>query len=192
MGHVLHARARTTPEVRREIQNSQESLITLSKRYGVNPKTVEKWRGRDFVHDAPMGPKVIRSKSLSLAEEAIVVTFRVYTQLPLDDCLYSLQEIIPHLSRSALHRCLQRHGLSRLPKEKDAPKKRSLNRILSGISIWILPKYKQRKVSSIFLSASTEHQNSHTHNCISKRQEQQPKVFWKNLSRQFLIRFIQS
>ena len=124
MGHVLHARARTTPEVRREIQNSQESLITLSKRYGVNPKTVEKWRGRDFVHDAPMGPKVIRSKSLSLAEEAIVVTFRVYTQLPLDDCLYSLQEIIPHLSRSALHRCLQRHGLSKLPKEKDAPKKK--------------------------------------------------------------------
>jgi transposase-like protein len=42
------ARARMTPEVRREIQNSQKSLITLSKRYGVNPKTVEKWRKRDF------------------------------------------------------------------------------------------------------------------------------------------------
>jgi transposase-like protein len=44
MGHMLHARARTTPEVRREIQNSQESLISLARRYGVNPKTVGKWR----------------------------------------------------------------------------------------------------------------------------------------------------
>ena len=189
MGHVLHARARTTPEGRREIQNSQESLITLSKRYGVNPKTVEKWRGRDFVHDAPMGPKVIRSKSLSLAEEAIVVTFRIYTQLPLDDCLYSLQEIIPHLSRSAV--CSDM-GFPGCPRKKTPRKKRSLNRILSGSSIWILPKYKQRKASSIFLSASTEHQNSHTHICIPKRQEQQPKAFRKNLSRQFLTKFIQS
>jgi len=110
-GHVPHARAKTTPAVRREIQSSQESLIKLAARYGVNPKTVEKWRKRDFAHDAPMGPKVIRSRSLSQIEEAAIVTFRVFTQLPLDDCLYSLQGSIPHLTRSSLHRCLQRHGL---------------------------------------------------------------------------------
>lgn len=38
MGYALHARARTTPAVRREILNNQESLITLAARYGVNPK----------------------------------------------------------------------------------------------------------------------------------------------------------
>lgn len=118
MGHVLHARARTTPAVRREIQNSQESLITLAARYGVNPKAIEKWRKRDFVHDAPMGPKVIRSRSLNQVEEAAIVAFRVLTQLPLDDCLYSLQSSIPHLAPSSLHRCLQRNGPSVLPKEK--------------------------------------------------------------------------
>jgi transposase InsO family protein len=118
MGHMLHARARTTPAVRREIQNSKESLIRLAARYGVNPKTVEKWRKRDFIHDAPMGPKVIRSRSLSQIEEAAIVAFRVFTQLPLDDCLYSLQDSMPHLTRSSLHRCLQRHGLSKLPDEK--------------------------------------------------------------------------
>ena len=32
----------------------------------------------------------------------------------MDDCLYSLQSTIPGLSRSSLHRCLQRHGISRL------------------------------------------------------------------------------
>ena len=52
---------------------------------------------------------------LTEAEEAAVVAFRRHTLLPLDDCLYALQPSIPHLTRSALHRCLQRHGISRLP-----------------------------------------------------------------------------
>lgn len=45
----------------------------------------------------------------------MVVAFRKHTLLPLDDCLYALRATIPHLTRSALHRCLQRHGISRLP-----------------------------------------------------------------------------
>ena len=47
--------------------------------------------------------------------------------LPLDDCLYALQATIPRLSRSALHRCFQRHGISRLPLSEDGqspPKKK--------------------------------------------------------------------
>ena len=45
--------------------------------------------------------------------------------LPLDDCLYALQATIPHLTRSSLHRCLQRHGISRLPEvEGDKEPKR--------------------------------------------------------------------
>jgi len=39
--------------------------------------------------------------------------------LLLDDCLYALQATIPHLTRSSLHRCLQRHGISQLPKVGD-------------------------------------------------------------------------
>jgi transposase InsO family protein len=52
---------------------------------------------------------------LSIEDEAIIVAFRRHTLLPLDDCLYALQATIPHLTRSSLHRCLQRHGISRLP-----------------------------------------------------------------------------
>ena len=53
-----------------------------------------------------------------------MVAFRRHTLLPLDDCLYALQATIPHLTRSSLHRCLQRHGISRLPDVEDgkAPK----------------------------------------------------------------------
>jgi transposase-like protein len=44
--------------------------------------------------------------------------------LPLDDCLYALRPSVPHLTRSSLHRCLQRHGISRLPEvEGDKAKK---------------------------------------------------------------------
>ena len=64
---------------------------------------------------------------LSVEEEAIVVAFRRHTLLPLDDCLYALQATIPHLTRSSLHRCLQRHGISRLPEvEGDKPDRRLL------------------------------------------------------------------
>ena len=44
--------------------------------------------------------------------------------LPLDDCLYALQATIPHLTRSSLHRLLQRHGVSRLPSVEDPPARR--------------------------------------------------------------------
>jgi transposase InsO family protein len=115
MGQVLHGSATTTATIRRAIQHSQESLRGLSKRYGINQKTVAKWKKRGSVADLPTGPKDPKSTVLSVEEEAIIVAFRHHTLLPLDDCLYTLQPTIPHLSRSSLHRCLQRHGISRLP-----------------------------------------------------------------------------
>src|SRR5580693_4774107 len=115
MGQILHNCARTTAAVRRAIQHSQESLLTLAERYDINPKTVHKWRKRSFVEDAPMGPKERHATTLTGEQEAVVVAFRKHTLLPLDDCLYALQATIPQLTRSALHRCFQRHGISRLP-----------------------------------------------------------------------------
>jgi hypothetical protein len=125
MGQILHGSARTTEAVRRAIQHRQESLRVLAKRYGINPKTVAKWRKRGSVADHRTGPKDPCSTVLSVEEEAIIVAFRRHTLLPLDDCLYALQPTIPHLSRSSLHRCLQRHGISRLPETEGAlPSKR--------------------------------------------------------------------
>jgi transposase-like protein len=99
MGQVLHGSATTTETVRRAIQHSQESLRSLAKRYGINQKTVAKWKHRTSVADIPTGPKDAKSTVLSLEEEAIVVAFRKHTLLPLDDCLYALQPTIPHLER---------------------------------------------------------------------------------------------
>ncbi|MER9763818.1 helix-turn-helix domain-containing protein, partial [Mesorhizobium sp. M0138] len=122
MGQVLHGSATTTEAIRRAIQHSQESLRALAKRYGINQKTVRKWRNRTSAADLPTGPRDPKSTVLSTEEKAVIVAFRRYTLLPLDDCLYALQPTIPHLSRSSLHRCLQRHGIGRLPDvEGDKP-----------------------------------------------------------------------
>src|ERR1700733_12464319 len=64
MGQVLHGSATTTEAVRRAIQHSQASLRALAKRYGINQKTVAKWKGRTSVADVPTGPKEPKSTVL--------------------------------------------------------------------------------------------------------------------------------
>src|SRR6186713_2661962 len=125
MGQVHHGSATTTAAIRRAIQHSQASLRQLAKRYGINPKTVAKWKKRHSTADRKTGPSEPKSTVLSIEDEAVIVAFRRHTLLPLDDCLYALQPTIPHLSRSSLHRCLQRHGIGRLPDvEGDKPAKK--------------------------------------------------------------------
>lgn len=91
MGQILHGSATATGAIRGAIQNSEESLRALSARYGINQKTVAKWRKRTSVADLPTGPKEAKSIVLTLDEAAIIVAFRRHTLLPLDDFLYALQ-----------------------------------------------------------------------------------------------------
>jgi DNA-binding transcriptional regulator YiaG len=57
MDQILHGSATTTTAVRRAIQHSQESLRALANRYGINQKTVAKWKKRTSAADLPTGPK---------------------------------------------------------------------------------------------------------------------------------------
>ena len=99
MGQVLHGCAATTKAIRRAIQHSQASLRQLARRYGINPKMARKWRARSSVVDLRTGPKEPRSTILSIDEEAVVIAF---------------------------HRCLQRHGIIRLPPgEGDKPTRKT-------------------------------------------------------------------
>jgi hypothetical protein len=70
---------------------------------------------------------------LTVKQEAILVAFRKHTLLPLDDCLYALEATIPQLTRSSLHRCLERHGISRLPEmEGTKPRRQKFDRYPIG------------------------------------------------------------
>ncbi len=77
MGQVLHGSAKTTHAIRAELQRSQASVAILAKRYGINEKTVLKWR----------------STVLSPMEEAAIVALRVQARLPLDDVYIALKDV---------------------------------------------------------------------------------------------------
>ena len=63
MVQILHGSAKTTEAVRRAIQHSQESLRALAERYGINQKTVAKWKKH-----TSKSPQVSRFRRHSLRE----------------------------------------------------------------------------------------------------------------------------
>ena len=93
----------TMHAIRAAIQRSKAPLKELAARYGLNRKTVAKWRKRSFLHDAPMGPKAPRSTVLTAEDEAVAVAFRKHT-LPAAGRLLCAccRRTIPHLTRSGL------------------------------------------------------------------------------------------
>jgi hypothetical protein len=149
MANMLHGSARTTPRIRAEFQRSQEKTSVLARRHGLSRTTVTKWRSRTTPADAPMGPTKPKSTVLSPAEEAVIVEFRRRTLLPLDDMMGCLRESIPKLSRSSLHRCLLRHGISRLPaSEIKSPGRGKFAPTAIGYGISTLPSCAWPKASS--------------------------------------------
>jgi hypothetical protein len=89
------------------------------RRGGVDPETVTRGRKRQTVEDLKNGPNEPRSTFQTRTEEAITVAFRRRTLAPPDERLDSLQPTIPRLTGSELDRCLQRHGIPRLPDVED-------------------------------------------------------------------------
>jgi hypothetical protein len=71
----------------------------------MNPQTVAKWQQRTHGTDAPMGHTPPHATVLTKAQAALSVACRRHTLLPLDAGLSAVQATLPHLTRSALHRC---------------------------------------------------------------------------------------
>lgn len=67
------------------------------------------------------GYVIVRAGSRSGIEALIHI---LDVLVPIDDCLYALQATLPHLTRSSLHRSLQRHGISRLPDVEETHKRK--------------------------------------------------------------------
>jgi len=114
MNIKLHKLARTTPAIRKEIRQSNLSIKELAEKYSITKDTVRKWKNRETVADKSHRPHNLKT-TLSQTEEAIVIELRKSLLLPLDDLLVVIREFIqPKMSRSALDRCLRRHGISNL------------------------------------------------------------------------------
>jgi transposase len=98
--------------VRAYIQSSTKPIAALARELAVSETTIRRWRSRVDVVDRPTRPQRMAT-SLSPEEDAIVVGLRKSLGLTLDELLIvARKELGFRVSRSALHRCLQRHGLS--------------------------------------------------------------------------------
>ena len=112
----LHANATTTPKVRAYIQRSKRRVADLATELGVSETTIRRWRGRTTVSDYSHTPRTLQT-SFSPMEETLICELRTELQLPLDDIVEVMRRCVnDKLSRSAIHRCLKRHGLSHRPK----------------------------------------------------------------------------
>ena len=117
MGQVLHGCATTTEAIRRAIQKSREpegavqALWDQSEDRCKNGSSAIRWPISRPARKS-QNPHACRSRTRPSSSP-----FCQHTLLPF--CLYALRATIPHLTRSSLHRCLQRHGISRLPDVED-------------------------------------------------------------------------
>lgn len=93
--------------------------------------------------------------------------------LPLDDCLYALQEAIPALTRSSLHRLFARHGISRLPAaDGDKPAKKKFAKYPIGyfhIDIAEVPTEEGRLYLFVAVDRTSKFTYAELHECATRR-----------------------
>lgn len=120
----LHANATTTPKTRAYIQKSTASTAELADALNVSETTIRRWRKRTSTEDRSHRPHRLQTQ-FDAIEEEIAVELRTRLGLSLDDMLEVMRRCLrPDISRSALHRCLQRHGVSAKPKIPSQPAQR--------------------------------------------------------------------
>ena len=117
----LHANATTTPRIRAYIQKSAAATSVLARELGIHSRTVARWKNRQDVVDRSTRPHRLAT-TMTEWEEGLIVELRRRLALPLDDIVEAMRRCINQkLSRSAIHRCLQRYGLSARLTPKTAP-----------------------------------------------------------------------
>jgi transposase-like protein len=114
MNISLHKNARTTPAIRKEIQEFSVAERERAQRYGLSRATVHKWKHRQSTADASHRPHTLPT-TLTPAQELIVVALRNTLLLPVDDLLAVVRAFInAEVSRAGLERCLERYDVSSL------------------------------------------------------------------------------
>ncbi len=116
MFQKLHKNARTSYGIRREIQQSKESVNSLAKKLGLSWKTVKKWKSRVSVEDESSKPKRLQT-SLTRDEEDLIIFERKHFKKTLEEIYFSLENRIENIYLLKIYRVLKRYHLSVLPKE---------------------------------------------------------------------------
>jgi transposase InsO family protein len=118
-----HSNAVTNVHIRGQIKASSQSDSDLSVKYSTSVQTIRKWRARDTLTDKPSRPDNIEY-ALSDIEQAVAVSARKSTWMPLDEVWEMLLEINPSVTRSAVYRTFARHGVNKAPQEQKVKAKK--------------------------------------------------------------------
>lgn len=154
MFQKLHKNARTNYSIRKEIQESQENINVLAKKFALSWKTVKKWRTRKTVEDKTSRPKKLKT-TLSQFEEDLIVFERKEFKKTIEEIYFSLEKKIENIYPVKIYRVLKRYHLSVLPNEliKAERKIRKFHRYNIGYlhldSLWV-PKITDKKRRYIY------------------------------------------
>jgi transposase-like protein len=150
----LHANATTTPHMRSYIQQSRASVADLAQELGISQTTVRRWKERQTVFDGSHTRHDL-AQSTSAEEEALIVELRQNIGLGLDDIVEVMTRCVnASLSRSAVYRCLRRHGIASRPAEPKASKPGTFEAASFGfvhVDLKHLPKL-QRQAAYVFVA----------------------------------------
>lgn len=112
----LHALAKTTPAVRKYIQESDKSINALARELHLSPATVHKWKHSKTIYDGSHVRHDLGT-SFTTEEEQLIVELRQQLGLSLDDITEVMKRCVrQELSRSSIHRCMVRRGVNKKPK----------------------------------------------------------------------------
>jgi transposase InsO family protein len=117
MSQIYHANAKTNQHIRAVIQSSTLKNIELAEKFGVNVKTIAKYKKRTFTVDKSSKPNQIHYRLTELEKEIITIV-RKTTWMELDDIVDTVALQIPSANRSNVYRTLLSKGINRVPEEK--------------------------------------------------------------------------
>jgi Integrase core domain. len=112
----IHKNARVSFALRKEIQESNDSINSLALKYGLSWKTVKKWKERESIEDKSSRPHRLRI-SLTKEEEDLILFERKKFKKTVEEIYFSLNDKVPNLYSLKIYRCLVRYGLNVLPCE---------------------------------------------------------------------------
>jgi IS30 family transposase len=152
MQQIYHSNAVTNINIRSQIQNKNETNSQLAQRFGTSPQTVSKWKNRGFQEDKSSRPINIEY-ALSDLEQALVISLRKSSWMPVDEIHETLLESGCKISRSSVYRTLVREELNKIPKEKreEAKKFKEYDPGFTHIDVTYLPKF-NAKPSYLFVA----------------------------------------
>lgn len=146
MKQEYHSNALTNIHIRKQIKESSATNSELADIFNISIATISKWKNRDELEDKSSCPHKI-VYALNELEQALCVSIRNTTWLPLDEVWETLFNVNPNITRSSVYRTFCRNEINKVP-QKEREKAKRFKEYEPGflhIDVTYLPKFDGQK-----------------------------------------------